>query len=96
MAKNLGREFATMSDDERRRFALERGGTDGETETAADELELGDPRNDDHLGRQYSNLQAEIADPDARDGQAALLDDEAHQRGEQPPRHRDHQKKKGQ
>jgi hypothetical protein len=96
MAKNLGREFATMSDDERRRFALERGGTDGGTETAADELELGDPRNDDHLGRQYSSLQAEIADPDARDGQAALLDDEAHQRGEQPPRHRDHQKKKGQ
>jgi hypothetical protein len=93
MAKNLGREFATMSEDERRRFALEPAGTDGETETAADELELGDPRQDDHLGRQYGSLQAEIADPDARDGQAALLDDEAHQRGEQPPRHRDHQKK---
>jgi hypothetical protein len=92
MAKNLGREFATMSEDERRRFALERG-TEGETETAADELELGDPRDDDHMGRQYSSLQAEIADPDARDGQAALLDDEAHQRGEQPPRRRDHQKK---
>jgi hypothetical protein len=92
MAKNLGREFATMSEDERRRFALERG-TEGETETAADELELGDPRDDDHMGRQYSSLQAEIADPDARDGQAALLDDEAHQRGEQPPRRGDHQKK---
>jgi hypothetical protein len=93
MAKNLSREFATMSEDERRRFALERGGTDGETDTAADELELGDPRDDDHMGRQYSSLQAEIADPDARDGQAALLDDKAHQRGEQPPRRRDHQKK---
>ena len=93
MAKNLGREFATMSEEERRRFALERGGTDGEADTGADELELGDPRDDDHMGRQYSSLQAEIADPDARDGQAALLDDEAHQRGEQPPRRRDHQKK---
>ena len=92
MAKNLGREFATMSEDERRRFALERGGTEAGSDSAADELELGDPRDDD-MGRQYSSLQAEIADPDARDGQAALLDDEAHRRGEQPPRHRDNQKK---
>jgi hypothetical protein len=92
MAKNLGREFATMSEDERRRFALQQGGADAEAETAADELELGDPRDEDHVGRQYSSLQAEIADPDSRDGQAALLDDEAHRRGEQPPR-RDHHKK---
>ena len=96
MAKNLGREFATMSEDERRRFALERGGTDAETETAADELDLGDPRDEDHMGRQYSSLQAEVADPDARDGEAALLDDESHRRGEQPPRRRDHEKRKGQ
>jgi hypothetical protein len=72
-----------MSEEERRRFALERGVD--QPETAADELELGDPRNEDQ-GRQYSSLKAEVADPDSRDGEAALLDDEAHRRGEQPPR----------
>ncbi|HEY7636006.1 MAG TPA: hypothetical protein VH763_10700 [Gemmatimonadales bacterium] len=41
MAKNLGREFATMTEDERRRFALERSqGTD----EARAELEFDDPR----------------------------------------------------
>jgi hypothetical protein len=86
MAKNLSREFATMSEEERRRFALERGTTDGET--AADELELGDPRDEDQMGRQYASLKDEVADPDARDGEAALLDDEAHRLGEARPRRR--------
>ena len=84
MARNQSREFATMTEEERRRFALERG--TGQAETAAEELELGDPRDEDQVGRQYSSLKAEVADPDARDGQAALLDDEAHRRGEQKPR----------
>lgn len=79
MAKNESREFATMSDDERRRFALEQEGSGG-GEQGADELELGDPRNDEHLGPQYASLDAEVADPDARDGSAALLDDEQHAR----------------
>ena len=61
MAKNESREFATMSDDERRRFALEQEGSGG-GEQGADELELGDPRNDEHLGRQYASLDAEVAE----------------------------------
>lgn len=80
MARNLSREFATMSDDERRRFALEQGGTTSgpEGERAADELDFDDPRDPDHMGKQYASLEDEVADPDARDGGAALLDDEAH------------------
>jgi hypothetical protein len=72
MVRNLSREFATMTDEERRRFALERGDT-------ADELDLEDPRDPDHMGRQYANPKDEIADPDTRDGEAALLDDRAHE-----------------
>jgi hypothetical protein len=73
MVRNLSREFATMTDEERRRFALERGGN-------ADELDLDDPRDPDHMGRQYASPNEEVADPDARDGGAALLDDRAHER----------------
>lgn len=40
MAKNVGREFATMDEEERRRFAMEpEGGTD-----TASELDFEDPR----------------------------------------------------
>ena len=81
MARNESRKFATMSEEERRRFALERGSSDAEA--AADELELGDPRDEDHMGRQYPSLKAEVADKDSRDGEAALLDDEAHRRSEE-------------
>jgi hypothetical protein len=84
MAKNLSREFATMSDDERRRFALERG--ESQPEPAGDELDLDEPRDEDQMGRHYASLEAEVADPDARDGEAALLDDEAHRRNEQRAR----------
>lgn len=41
MAKNLGREFATMTEDERRRFALEHPGA---TDELPAELEFEDPR----------------------------------------------------
>jgi hypothetical protein len=44
MAKNLGREFATMSEDERRKFALEEGGKAPET---PEELDFDDPRERD-------------------------------------------------
>jgi hypothetical protein len=84
MARNLSRKFATMSEEERRRFALERG--TGEAETAADELELGDPRDEDQMGRQYPSIKDEVSDPDARDGEAALLDDQAHRRSEERQR----------
>jgi hypothetical protein len=79
--KNLSREFATMTDEERRRFALEQGQTGaGEgNEDAADELVMDDPRNE-AAGSEYTDLAGESADPDARDGEAALLDDAAHAR----------------
>ena len=82
MAKNLSREFATMTDEERQRFALERGDASegGDTEQAADELAFDDPRNPDHMGKHYASAGEETADPEARDGAAAQLDDEAHAR----------------
>ncbi len=91
MAENLGREFATMTDEERRRFALEQDGAAGGEPTAdnaAEELELGDPRNPDRMGRQYASLKEEVADPDARDGDAALLDDAEHVRRVEAERQR--------
>jgi hypothetical protein len=77
MAKNLSREFATMSEDERRRFALlkEEG-----TEDRPAELDFQEPRNEDNMGPQYSSLSEEVADPEHRDGMSAMLDDEEHQR----------------
>lgn len=46
--KNLSRKFATMTDEERRRFAQEQGQTAAgeENEAAADELDLRDPRDE--------------------------------------------------
>jgi hypothetical protein len=80
--KNLSRKFATMTDEERRRFEQEQGRTAAgdENEAAADELDLDEPRDEDRMGRHYADLDAEVADPDARDGEAATLDDEAHRR----------------
>jgi hypothetical protein len=45
----MSRKFATMSDEERLRFAQEQGKSAAgeENEEAADELELGDPRDED-------------------------------------------------
>jgi hypothetical protein len=80
--KNLSRKFATMTDEERRRFEQEQGRTAAgdEGEAAADELEVENPRDADRMGRHYADLDAEVADPDARDGEAATLDDAAHRR----------------
>ena len=82
MARNLGREFATMTDDERRRFELKQRASAGEMpeEEAADELDMEDPRDPEPAGSRYATPRDEVADPDARDGEAALLDDEAHVR----------------
>ena len=77
MAKNLGRKFATMSEDERRRFALEED--EGTREHPA-ELAFDEPRNADNMGPQYSSIREEVADPEHRDGMSALLDDEQHER----------------
>jgi hypothetical protein len=68
MAQNLGGKFATMSEEERRRFALEQGQA---AEGAAAELEFDDPRNDP--GRTKANLED-------RDGAGALVDDEQHEK----------------
>jgi hypothetical protein len=76
MAKNLGREFATMSEDERRRFAREQAAADD----VAEQLEFGDPRNDDAMGKGYATPSDEVADPEERDGMGALLDDKEHKR----------------
>jgi hypothetical protein len=77
MAKNLSREFATMSEDERRRFALEE--EEGTPEHPA-ELAFDEPRNEANMGPQYSSVREEVADPEHRDGMSALLDDQQHER----------------
>jgi hypothetical protein len=77
MAKNLGRKFATMSDDERRRFALEE---EAGTSDHPAELDFNEPRDEEHMGAQFSSIREEFADPEHRDGMSALLDDEAHER----------------
>jgi hypothetical protein len=77
MAKNLSREFATMSEDERRRFALE---AEAGTQDQPAELDFQEPRNENNMGSQYSSLSEEVADPEHRDGMSAALDDEEHQR----------------
>lgn len=71
MAKNTAREFATMDDDDRRKFAEE-------PEGKPTSLDFGDPRDADHMGRDYQTPRDEIADPEHRDGGAALLDDREH------------------
>jgi hypothetical protein len=76
MAKNLSREFATMSDDERRRFALqEEEGTDDQPA----ELEFDNPRNEENMGEHFAGLEQEVADPERRDGMSAQLDDDQHE-----------------
>jgi hypothetical protein len=77
MAKNLGRKYATMSEDERRNFALEE--EEGSRELPA-ELAFGEPRNEERMGQHYASPKEEIVDPEHRDGLSALLDDEQHQR----------------
>ena len=77
MAKNLSRKFATMSEEERLRFAQEEeeGTSDRPTE-----LDFEEPRDEDHMGQHYASPKEEVADPEHRDGLAALLDDKKHGR----------------
>jgi hypothetical protein len=91
MAKNLSRKFATMSDDERRRFAVEEEQGSREHPT---ELEFEEPRNEE--GPQYSSIREEVADPEHRDGMSALLDDKQHEEAvERERRRREKQKPEG-
>jgi hypothetical protein len=87
MARNLGKTFATMHEDERNRLAGEGGEQD---EGGA--LAFADPRDPDRMGRHFADPSDETANPDARDGTAADLDDAAHDRA--VTRRRAHQKRK--
>jgi hypothetical protein len=83
MAENLGGKFATMSDEERRRFALDQ---ERAAEEPADELEFDDPRGD------HARTKADLEE---RDGQGALVDDRQHQeRVQQEARAREKQKRR--
>jgi hypothetical protein len=77
MAKNLSRKYATMSEEERLRFAREE--SEGTDDTAS-ELDFEEPRDGDHMGPGFASLKEEVADPGHRDGLAATLDDAAHER----------------
>ncbi|HEX2217514.1 MAG TPA: hypothetical protein VHG35_01825 [Gemmatimonadales bacterium] len=75
MGENLSRRFATMSEEERRRFELEQeqaaAAADPDAEEASEELDFGEPR--DYPEGTKANLED-------RDGTGALVDDEAHER----------------
>jgi hypothetical protein len=77
MAKNLSRKYATMSEEERLRFAQEE--SEG-TDQGPTELDFEEPRDGDNMGPGFASLKEEVADPEHRDGLAAQLDDEAHER----------------
>lgn len=66
-----------MSEEERRRFAQEE--SEG-TDDRPTELDFDEPRNDDNMGPGFAGVKQEMAKPENRDGAAALLDDEAHER----------------
>ncbi len=74
MARNKARDFATITEDLRARFeggpALANGAP----------LDMDPPRDGDRMGRHHADPDAEVADPDNRDGTAAELDTPAHQR----------------
>jgi hypothetical protein len=69
MARNQSRDYATMDDDERRRFAG--------TPPAGDEpqeLDFTDPRGtEENQGHSQMDQDKEAADPEHRDGLAAQL-----------------------
>ena len=77
MARNLSRKFATMTEEERLQFAREE--SEG-TDDRPTELDFEEPRDENNMGPGFSNLKQEVADPEHRDGMAALLDDKAHER----------------
>jgi hypothetical protein len=84
MAKNQSREFATMTEEERRRFEQEPASDAESGDAPPDELAMDDPRDEDRMGRKYASLRDEIADPEHRDGLGAQLNDESHQRALPP------------
>jgi len=73
MGENLSRRFATMSEEERRRYELEqdRAAEARETDEADQELEFDEPRHDP--GRTKASLED-------KDGTGALVNEEEHAR----------------
>jgi len=61
MAKNLGREYASMTEDERREFELKRAQDREGGDESAEELDLDDPR-------RYPSTRRDVP-PDAREGE---------------------------
>jgi hypothetical protein len=81
MGENLGSRFARMTEEERRRFALEQEEAAEAAEVAREEVEFDDPRRD------HARTKADLED---RDGAAAQLDEQQHERKvEQQTRDRD-------
>ena len=73
MARNQAQDYATMDDDERRRFTGKPPAGDEPSE-----LDFEEPRDEDNQGHSQVDRQAESGDPEHRDGLAAQLDDDAH------------------
>ena len=73
MGENLSNRFATMSEEERRRYALEQAQADSarDTDEAKQELEFDEPRRDP------SRTRANLED---KDGTGALVDEKQHAR----------------
>jgi hypothetical protein len=74
MARNQSQDYATMDDDERRKFA----GAPPAEGTAA-ELDFEDPRDAANQGHSQIDREVEADDVRHRDGMAAQLDESAHE-----------------
>ena len=73
MGENLSNRFATMTEEERRRYALEQeqAAAARETDEEDQELEFDEPRRD------HARTRADLED---KDGTGALVDEEEHAR----------------
>jgi hypothetical protein len=74
MAKNESREFATMDEEQRKKFELDAGAEGADHK----EMDFEEPRDADRMGRHSMNPVTEKRGD--RDGDAANLDDAAHDR----------------
>ncbi|HEX6645322.1 MAG TPA: hypothetical protein VF037_11635 [Gemmatimonadales bacterium] len=75
MARNISKDYATMDEDERRRFAQRMPAGD-----APAELDFTEPRDEENQGHSQVAREEESDDPEHRDGVATQLDDAAHER----------------
>lgn len=73
MARNQSQDYATMDEDERRKFA---GAPPAEESVA--ELDFEDPRDAANQGHSQVDRESEAEDTRHRDGMAAQLDENAH------------------